>query len=229
MGHSLGFGHSSEQQGESNMLLRDATMFFITHLDGRGATLREDDMDGARFLYRSSVESAPLAIVTDAVPDIEVGATYGFALKATGSGPFTWSVAEGSLPTGITLSSSGQLSGTCVTEQVTMLTVRVRDAANFEQTRAFELRASRTPAPFVVSAKFKSSAGKLVLTAVNVGPNTTITINGIQVAPPATVKLKASKNRLVLKGTPADLNVRATGPNTVVVVTGDLSSNALSF
>lgn len=54
LGHTLGLGHSSEVEGETNPVLRDALMFFRAHDDGRGASLREDDLGGIRYLYRPS-------------------------------------------------------------------------------------------------------------------------------------------------------------------------------
>lgn len=43
LGHVLSLGHSSEDEFESNALLRDATMYFTAHFDGRAAALREWD------------------------------------------------------------------------------------------------------------------------------------------------------------------------------------------
>ena len=229
MGHALGFGHSSEQRTESNALLRDATMFFTAHVDGRGASLRDDDMDAVRFLYRGAAQPAPLAIVTAALPDVPLGAAYDFALEATGSGPFTWSLAGGALPVGLTLSTDGRISGTANAATETTFMVRVRDAANFDMTRTLELRATGTPAPFVVAAKFKSSAGKLVITAFNVDATASIEVNGAAIAPLRPVKFKAARNLLVITGAAADLNIRASAANTVVVTVGGRSSNAASF
>jgi Matrixin len=42
LGHVLGLGHSANV---------DATMSFQAHFDGRGASLRQDDLDGLRFIY----------------------------------------------------------------------------------------------------------------------------------------------------------------------------------
>lgn len=229
MGHALGFGHSSEQRTESNALLRDATMFFVAHVDGRAAALRDDDMDATRFLYRSAAQPAPLAIVTDALPDAGLGAAYDFALVAMGSGPFTWSVAGGALPDGLTLSPGGRISGTSNGAVEMVFTVRVRDVANFEQTRTLQLRATGTPAPFVVSAKFKSANNKLVVTAFNVDVAASVTINGAAIAPMRPIKFKAAKNQLVVTGAAADLNIRASAPNTIVVTVGGRASNAFGF
>lgn len=51
IGHTIGMGHSSENPNEPNPLLRDATMYFLLHLDGRGAGLRQDDVAGVSALY----------------------------------------------------------------------------------------------------------------------------------------------------------------------------------
>jgi len=51
IGHTLGFGHSSENQFEPDPELRDALMYFRIHDDGRGAALRSDDLAGLAFAY----------------------------------------------------------------------------------------------------------------------------------------------------------------------------------
>src|SRR5262249_53515065 len=68
--------------------------FTITGLDGAGAQ--------------------PLSINQPALPAkaTVVGTAYRFQFTAAGGGTQTWSVQSGSLPAGITLSSSGLLSGT---------------------------------------------------------------------------------------------------------------------
>jgi hypothetical protein len=51
IGHSVGLGHASESSGESNPVLADATMYFRAHFDGRGASLRQDDIDAISAVY----------------------------------------------------------------------------------------------------------------------------------------------------------------------------------
>jgi hypothetical protein len=60
IGHTLGFGHSSENQFEPDPALSDALMYFLIHDDGRGATLRPDDFAGLAFVYEPPV-SEPTA------------------------------------------------------------------------------------------------------------------------------------------------------------------------
>jgi hypothetical protein len=51
IGHVIGIGHSSEDQSEPDPTLRDATMYFLAHLDGRGASIRADDVAAVTFIY----------------------------------------------------------------------------------------------------------------------------------------------------------------------------------
>jgi hypothetical protein len=142
MGHALGFGHSSENVTESNATLRDATMFFAIHNDGRGAALRDDDMRAAQFLY-------------------------------PGDG------------------------------------------------------GSQTAGPVVSGAVFKPASGKLIVAAAHVDASAKVVVNGVQIAAP--VKFKIARGTLVVRGTAADLNLRAAGSNTLVVRVNGLESNAVSF
>jgi hypothetical protein len=66
-------------------------------------------------LYKRFVSSyvTPLAILTSSLPDIIPSVAYSVALQAVGGiGPYTWTLTGGSLPSGITLASTGLISGT---------------------------------------------------------------------------------------------------------------------
>jgi len=62
--------------------------------------------------YVVSVETAAPSITTTTLPEIIVGTQFSFSLSATGTPPFTWSIASGALPDGLTLSPNGVISGT---------------------------------------------------------------------------------------------------------------------
>jgi hypothetical protein len=67
LGHTIGLGHSSEDGHEPNAPLKDATMFYLAHFDGRGATLRADDVAAVRALY--PIAAPPPDADGDGVPD----------------------------------------------------------------------------------------------------------------------------------------------------------------
>jgi hypothetical protein len=50
LGHAIGIGHSAEED-DAAPELKDATMYYRAHFDGRGASVRADDIAAVRFLY----------------------------------------------------------------------------------------------------------------------------------------------------------------------------------
>ena len=93
----------------------------------------------------------PLEITTlSSLPPAEIGATYSSALAASGgSTPYTWTVSAGALPGGLTLSSTGQISGTPTTAGTFSFTARASDAA--AQTATAVLQITIAPAPLVIT------------------------------------------------------------------------------
>jgi hypothetical protein len=94
-------------------------------------TLQVKDSAGQSATANLSIQvaSAPLQIVTSSFPDATVGQAYNAQLSAVGgTTPYTWSVNAGSLPVGISLSSSGSISGSATINGSFSLTVEVRDA-----------------------------------------------------------------------------------------------------
>src|SRR5690606_17825723 len=61
----------------------------------------------------AELDLAPLAITTDSLPDGTVGEAYESTLAATGgTGTYSWAVADGTLPDGLTLDAdTGIISG----------------------------------------------------------------------------------------------------------------------
>ena len=69
-----------------------------------------------------------LSITTTSLPNGIVGAAYSQTLVAAGgSGSYSWSIASGSLPPGLSLSSAGVISGTPTTAGTYTFTVQVSD------------------------------------------------------------------------------------------------------
>jgi len=83
----------------------------------------------------------PLAVTTSSLPQAEVGAAYSASLGASGGiSPYTWSLAGGTLPAGLSLAASGTLAGTPTTATAAAsLTFQVADAEKVPQTRTVNL------------------------------------------------------------------------------------------
>ncbi len=64
LGHTIGIGHSSEDDN-APPVLKDATMYYRAHFDGRGASVHADDIAAVRFVYPGPGGGDPTAEDTD--------------------------------------------------------------------------------------------------------------------------------------------------------------------
>jgi len=89
----------------------------------------------------------PVSVVSSALPYYTAGTAYFAQLHAQGgnSGTYTWSLASGSLPTGLTLSTSGLISGTSSASGTTF-TVQAADSALLSNTGSKSLTLTPTSA-----------------------------------------------------------------------------------
>ncbi len=84
--------------------------------------------------------NAPLLITTATLPDGTVGTAYTKTLTASGgSGVYAWTVKSGTLPNGVTLSTSGVLSGTPTLDGAFNFTLQVKDSANVITTKTYSI------------------------------------------------------------------------------------------
>jgi hypothetical protein len=75
--------------------------------------------------------NAKLAITSTSLPGGSVGAAYSATVQASGGlQPYTWSITSGSLPTGLSINSSGTISGTPSATGSSTFTVTVKDSEN---------------------------------------------------------------------------------------------------
>src|SRR6516165_8063514 len=106
------------------------------------AALKEEPMRlkagmiSALFFVSFPLLASSLAITTSSLPGATVGTAYGETLAATGGrSPYTWSLASGSLPPGLSLSTSkGVIWGTPTASGTYSLVVRVKDSATYPAT-----------------------------------------------------------------------------------------------
>jgi len=145
----------------------------------------------------------PVSITTGStLPSGVVGAAYSQTLIATGgTGPYSWSLASGSLPQGLNLSSSGVISGTPSAEGSFNFTIRVTDSGAAPDTqKAFSLTVvapvSITTSPALPSGTV-GTAYSQTLTATGGTPpyNWSLVAGSL----PAGLSLSASG---ILRGTP---------------------------
>ncbi len=103
-----------------------------------------------RLRITSATGASALQITTAAtLPGTSANTAFNQTLAAGGGiGPYTWSLAAGStLPSGLTLSSTGALTGTPVAGNFSF-TVRVTDLRNVSADRAFSLVVAAPPSPY---------------------------------------------------------------------------------
>jgi hypothetical protein len=126
-----------------------------------------------------TIKSASLLVITSAggaLPDAIVGKPYSIALQAMGgTAPFSWSITLGQLPSGLTLSTVGVLSGTptIANPAPTALTVQVQDSGSPAQYKSLAFTI-RVPAPLLITP----ASGALPDALANVAYNTALTTTG---------------------------------------------------
>ena len=85
--------------------------------------------------------SSPVSVATANLPSARINRAYNRSLSASkGVAPYAWSLVGGALPTGLTLSSAGVISGTPTVSGLFNFTVQVRDSYGVTATRALSLR-----------------------------------------------------------------------------------------
>jgi len=109
-----------------------------------------------------SIASQPLTITQGALPQATVGQPYSATLQASGGKPsYTWSLASGQLPAGLTLAASGVASGTPQAPGQSSVTVAVTDSS------------SPTPQTATMSATVTVGAAPLQISTTNL-PSATV-------------------------------------------------------
>jgi CSLREA domain-containing protein len=117
------------------------------------ATFRVTDALGGTSTKSLPINIAPaLSITTASLPDGTGGTSYSATLAATGgSGALNWTVSAGSLPAGLSLSSSGTISGTPTFGGTSSFTVQVADSLGGTATRGLSITTTGIAAPLVIT------------------------------------------------------------------------------
>lgn len=175
----------------------------------------------------SSIPVAP-TIMTDSLPNGTVGVAYSQTLVSTGDAPIVWS-AEGTLPAGLTLSSSGIISGTPIAAGTATFTVKASNGIAPDATKQLSITiesASTPPAmPVTIGPSATILAGQAPITNITIGAG----IDGVsaanfdkllidgQLVLPGTDTFDVRTGSIILQMNPSYLNTLALGRHEVRV------------
>ncbi len=118
-----------------------------------GITATDSNASSTTVAAAGSYITGPAPSITTTSPLLAAtsGGAYSQTLAASGGTPgYTWSLTSGSLPSGLTLSSAGLLSGTTTAGGSYSFTVKVTDSAGRIATRVFALTVSTVTPPNVL-------------------------------------------------------------------------------
>ncbi|MFT4107062.1 MAG: hypothetical protein QM657_15005 [Lacrimispora sp.] len=85
------------------------------------------------------------AITTTSLPGGQVGTVYNRDLKATGTGTLKWTIADGSLPSGLALTANGIISGTPAAKGTFTFTVKAENGIAPDAIKALSIVISAAP------------------------------------------------------------------------------------
>jgi hypothetical protein len=136
-------------------------------------TVRVSDLTTSAATRAFSVTVAPpLTLAANGPAAAMAGRAYSGNLKASGgTAPYTFSLASGALPNGVSLDSTGTLSGTPTQAGTYTLLARVTDSNGFASTRTYAL---------VVEPVLSLNAGIPPVATVGAAYSTTFTASGGQ-------------------------------------------------
>ena len=109
------------------------------------AKVTDNNSQTATQALSITVNPSALSITTSSLPSGTVGTAYSTSLVATGgTTPYTWSMSTGSLPAGLSLSSTGAITGTPTTAGTANFTVQVADSGSQTSTKALSITVNPT-------------------------------------------------------------------------------------
>src|SRR5438477_6536771 len=129
------------------------------------------------------VSVPPLQVTSSQLPGGTVGSAYSATLNASGgTSPYSWSLSSGTLPTGLSLSSSGTLSGTPTVAGAFPFTVAVKDAATGSASASLSINVVTAAAPSVSISSPANGATVSGTTTVSGVASDGLTITSVQLS-----------------------------------------------
>ncbi|WP_425525149.1 putative Ig domain-containing protein [Xanthomonas arboricola] len=133
--------------------------------------------------YSVTIAAATLVLAQPTLPPAVRGSAYNQVITASGGvAPYRYSIASGTLPTGLTLANDGTLSGTPTTQGTSSFTIAVADAGNASATQAYSFTVSDA-APVAVADVAATMSDAAVTVAVTANDTGNITAIAIAAAP----------------------------------------------
>ncbi|MBB6335837.1 uncharacterized protein YhjY with autotransporter beta-barrel domain [Xanthomonas arboricola] len=133
--------------------------------------------------YSVIIAAATLVLAQPTLPPAVRGSAYNQVITASGGvAPYRYSIASGTLPTGLTLANDGTLSGTPTTQGTSSFTIAVADAGNASATQAYSFTVSDA-APVAVADVAATMSDAAVTVAVTANDTGNITAIAIAAAP----------------------------------------------
>jgi Flp pilus assembly secretin CpaC len=172
---------------------------------------------------------APLLAVANSIPNGNIGGPYDAVLTATGGkAPYTWTIAAGALPTGLTLApSTGAITGTPTTAGNFTFTVQVTDSS----APALTAQQQFTLTPFTGPER-----GPVALVTSNFRNSTLANANNAPAVDLAVVNQASNNVTVLLDSVDTNGNVTLTeatnspiavGTAPVAIATGDLNADGV--
>lgn len=144
-------GGSVEDSGPTNALGRASAVWTLGAAGPQKLVARVGEGLSAEF--SATADSGAVVIVSDSLLNAFVSVPYEGQLEARGgTGPYTWTVDDGALPTGMQLSEDGHLEGEPLSAGLFSFTVRAHPTVGWDGLHTLQLRSCAAPPDVSVGA-----------------------------------------------------------------------------
>ena len=148
--------HSGNPAVGYQNVFNDGTLPSARWWDGSDSGLILFAFSASGDVMTFEVQPPALAIIQASLPDGITTIPYSQTLSAFGGQPpYTWSLTDGALPAGLSLSSSGVISGTPTGSGTSYFDAQVKDATNGTASATFSLTV-QTPSPLPFAEGFEN-------------------------------------------------------------------------
>jgi uncharacterized protein (TIGR03437 family) len=177
-------------------------------------TIRATDSSGTNTtaIFALTVTAPVVNFTTDTLPSGTINMPYSQTIAVTGgTAPYTFRIDSGSLPTGLTLSPAGVISGTPTAAGNFSFVVRATDTQGQTSTASYLIGLGTTGAPTITAVL---SAANYIATGI--APGEIVVLYGTNIGP-ANLVTSATNTRVLFDGIPAPILYSSATQTSVVV------------